>query len=220
MASLPTTVSKDSWILVTGATGFLASHVTKQLLQRGFRVRGTVRNIEKASWLRENVFKSAAEAGLIELVAVPDLGADGAYDEAVKGVSAILHIAYISRIVPDPNEVITPSVNGIRSIMNAATREPSVKRIVFTSSAVSASPLAHGVDNGVIDRDSWNEASLEAAWAPPPYGISHAMANYPASKLAAEKEVWKIATEQKLPFSVNVVAPAGLIGEPLSKAHL
>jgi nucleoside-diphosphate-sugar epimerase len=219
MSSLQTTIPPGSRVLVTGATGFLASHVIKQLLHRGYQVRGTVRDVEKASWVLDLALKTSNEDNL-ELLTVPDLGAEGAYDEAVKGVSAILHIAYVSRIVPDPNEVITPSVNGIRSIMNAAMREPSIKRVVFTSSAVSASPLTQGIDNGVITRDSWNDASLEAAWAPPPYGFSHAMANYPASKLAAEKEVWRFVEEQKLPFSVNVVAPAGLVGEPLCQAHI
>jgi nucleoside-diphosphate-sugar epimerase len=104
--------------------------------------------------------------------------------------------------------------------MNAAMREPSVKRVVFTSSALTASPLTPGIDNGTIGRNSWNAAVLNAAWAPPPYGISHAMANYPASKVAAEKEVWRFVEENELSFTVNVVSPAGITGEPLSKTHI
>ncbi|VUC30672.1 unnamed protein product [Clonostachys rosea] len=220
MSSLDTAIPAGSLVLVTGATGFLASHITLQFLKRGFRVRGAVRDVKKSSWLLDGPFKSYAESGALELVAVPDLGADGAYDEAIKGVAAILNVAYVTKIVPDPNEVITPSVNAVKSIMNAAMKEPSVKRAVFTGSAVSASALAQGVDNGTIGRDSWNDAVLEAAWAPPPYGLSHAMANYPASKLAAEKEVWKFVEENELPFTVNVVSPAGLTGEPLNKTHI
>ncbi|CAG9942636.1 unnamed protein product [Clonostachys rosea f. rosea IK726] len=220
MSSSDTTIPNGSWVLVTGATGFLASHITLQFLKRGFRVRGAVRDVNRASWLLEGPFKSYAEGGAIKLVAVPDLGADGAYDEAVRGAAAILDVAYVTNIVPDPNQVITPSVNGVRSIINAAMKEPSVKRIVFTGSAVSASALTQGIDNGTVGRDSWNNAALEAAWAPPPYGLSHAMANYPASKVAAEKEVWKFVEENDLPFTVNVVSPAGLTGEPLNKAHI
>jgi nucleoside-diphosphate-sugar epimerase len=157
----------------------------------------------------------------MELVSVPPLGTDGAYDEASKGVAAIIHTAYITNVVPDPNEVITPMVAGIRSIMHAAMLEPLVKEVVFTSSALAASPLlGNGIDNGTIRRDSWNDAVLKAAWAPPPYGTSHLMANYPASKVTAEKEVWKFVEENDLPFNVNVVSPAGLTGEPLSKKHI
>lgn len=46
------------------------------------------------------------------------------------------------------------------------------------------------------------------------------MANYPASKVAAEKEVWRFVEENNLPFTVNVVSPAGLIGEPINKKHI
>jgi nucleoside-diphosphate-sugar epimerase len=220
MSPLATAIPAGSWVLVTGATGFLASHVISNLLKRGFRVRGAVRDVSKSSWLVEGPFKSYADDGALELVAVPDLGAEGAYEEAVKNVAAILHIAYVTRIVPDPNEVITPTVTSIRSIMDAAKREPSVKRVVYTSSALSASALAQDTNNGTVGRDSWNDAVLAAAWAPPPYGMSHAMANYPASKVAAEKEVWRFVREKELPFTVNVVSPAGMTGEPLNKTHV
>jgi nucleoside-diphosphate-sugar epimerase len=220
MSSLATTIRTGSWVLVTGANGFLASQVIWQFLKRGFRVRGTVRDVQQGQWLLEGRFKRYAETGALELVAVPNLAIDGAYDEAVKGVAAILHIAYVTRIVPDPNEVITPSVAGIRSIMNSAIQESSVKEVVFTSSAMAASPLTQNIDNGIVERNSWNDAALEVAWAPPPYGMSHAMANYPASKVAAEKEVWKFVEEKNLPFNVNVISPAGLIGEPLNRKHI
>ncbi|KAH6855510.1 putative aldehyde reductase 2 [Chaetomium sp. MPI-CAGE-AT-0009] len=220
MSSPTTSIPTGSWILVTGASGFLASHVCLQFLERGFKVRGTVRDPTQSSWLLEGPFKSYVEIGAIELVAVPHLGADGAYDDAIKGVAAIVHTAYVTNIVPDPNDVITPMVVGIRSIMNAAIREPSVKEAVFTSSAVAASSLTPGIDNGIIGLNSWNDAVLEAAWAPPPYGMSHAIANYPASKLAAEKEVWKFVKNNHLHFNVNVVSPAGLTGEPLNKKHI
>ncbi|KAK0716091.1 putative aldehyde reductase 2 [Lasiosphaeris hirsuta] len=220
MSSLTMSIPPGSWILVTGANGFLASHICLQFLERGFKVRGTVRVPAESLWLLEGRFKPYVDIGAIELVSALHLGADGAYDEAIKGAAAIIHTAYVTNIVPDPNDVITPTVAGIRSIMNAAIQEPSVKEVVFTSSALAASPLARGVDNGIIGRDSWNDAVLEAAWAPPPYGMSHAMANYPASKVAAEKEVWEFVKENDLHFNVNVVSPAGMTGEPLSKKHI
>jgi hypothetical protein len=71
-----------------------------------------------------------------------------------------------------------------------------------------------------VDRNSWNDAAIQAAAAPPPYGMSHLLANYPASKAAAEREVWKLLEEKKPHFSVNVISPAGLFGEPLCKKHI
>jgi nucleoside-diphosphate-sugar epimerase len=221
MSSLTVSIPTGSWILVTGASGFLASHICLEFLRRGFKVRGAVRDSTQSSWLLQDArFKPYADLGAIELVSVPHLGAPGAYDEAIKGAAAIIHTAYVTNIVSDPNEVITPMVAGVRSILAAAIREPAVQEVVFTSSALVASPLeSGGIDNGVVGRDSWNDAILEAAWAAPP----NAMANYPASKVAAEKEVWKFVESNKgrhLHFNVNVVSPAGITGEPLHKKHI
>jgi hypothetical protein len=98
----------------------------------------------------EGRFKPYAELGTLELVFVPHLGADGTFDEAIRGVAAIVHVAYVTKIVPDLNHVITPMVSAIRSIMNAAMREPAVKEVLFTSSGIAASPLARGIDNARI----------------------------------------------------------------------
>ncbi len=92
-----------SLVLVSGATGFVASHIIKQLLERGYRVRGTVRDLEKAAWLTRDVFKAEAARGDFELVTVTDLGAKGAFDEAVGGgVAAIVHVANVVTPTPTP----------------------------------------------------------------------------------------------------------------------
>ena len=219
MSSPATTIPVGSWVLVTGATGFVASHVTRQFLKRGYKVRGTVRDLTQASWLVDDGhFKSYAENGDLELVVVPDLAADGAFDQAVKGVSAIAHIATIATFDPNPNNVVPPTVAGVTSILKAAAKEESVREIVFTSSIMAAIlPLAG--DDTRVDRNTWNEAAVQAAWAPPPYEPSRSMLTYAASKVAAEKEVWKFVEENKPHYTVNVICPSGITGEPLHKRH-
>lgn len=216
MSSPTTAIPDGSRILVTGATGFVGSHVVKQLLQRGYKVRGTVRDLTQATWLVRDQFKKYVESGKFELVAVPDLAVEGAFDEAVKGVSAIIHIATIVTFDPNPNNVIPQAVAGVKSILKAAAQEPSVKRFVFTSSIVAARIPMVGDDTRVV-RDTWNDAAVQAAWAPPPYEASRGMYTYAASKVAAEKELWKFVDEQKPHFAVNVIAPSGITGEPLHK---
>jgi nucleoside-diphosphate-sugar epimerase len=221
MPSPTPAIPSDSWVLVIGASGFLASHIVLNLLKRGCRVRGTVRDTAQSTWLTSGRFKSYADSGHLELVSIPDFTAVDAFQTAIKGCAAVLHTAYVTNIVPDPNLVITPLVDSVHAVIHAAAHEPSVKRVIFTGSAAAASPLTQGgVDNGTITRDSWNEDVLKAAWAPPPYGMAHAMANYTASKVAQEQEVWKMVREEKLPFTVNTVSPAGIIGEPLDVKHI
>jgi nucleoside-diphosphate-sugar epimerase len=218
MSSLTTTIPAGSWVLVTGATGFVASHVTRQFLERRYKVRGTVRDLTQASWLVDDHFKSYVDSGDLELVAVPDLAVDGAFNEAVNGVSAIAHIATITSFDPNPNNVIPQTVAGVTSILKAATKEPSVQEIVFTSSIMAAIlPLAG--DDTRVDRDTWNEAAVQAAWAAPPYEPSRAMFTYAASKVAAEKEIWNFIEENKPHYTVNAICPSGIVGEPLHKKH-
>lgn len=73
-------------VLVTGANGFIASHIIDKLLQAGYIVRGTVRSTEKQKWLQER-FDAAYGEGRFELCPVLDITAPHAFDEAVKGLN-------------------------------------------------------------------------------------------------------------------------------------
>ncbi|KAE9376190.1 putative NAD dependent epimerase/dehydratase [Stipitochalara longipes BDJ] len=219
MAEPKTTIPQGSWILVTGQTGFVASHIAKIFLERGYKVRGTVRDLKKASWLVNDVFKSYTDHGDFELVEVPDLGADHAFDDAIKGMSAVAHVATVANFDPDPNNVVTSTVAGTVSILEAALKEPLVKQFVYTSSIVAAVLPLPGL-NTHVERDTWNEDAVKLAWAPPPYDSNRGMFVYMASKVAAEKAVWKFVEERKPHFTVNTVNPASILGEPLNIKHV
>lgn len=219
MSDPKTAIPKGSWILVTGATGFLASHTIKLFLERGFKVRGTVRDLKSAAWLTQDVFKPFADHGDLELIHVPDLGAKHAFDEAIKGVSAIAHIASVLSFSNDPNEVITPVVDGVNSILEAALKESSVRSIVYTSSMAAAVDMTPGV-TAHAGPNAWNEKAVEFAWAPPPHMPNHWHWVYQASKVEAEKAVWAFVEKYKPHFAVNVVSPATILGESLAKKHV
>jgi nucleoside-diphosphate-sugar epimerase len=75
---------KGSLVLVTGVTGFIASHTAEQLLEDGYDVRGTTRSKASAEWLFQR-FDSKFGEGRFSVVQVPDMIVDGAFDEAVTG---------------------------------------------------------------------------------------------------------------------------------------
>jgi uncharacterized protein YbjT (DUF2867 family) len=106
-------VSAPATVLVTGASGFVAVWIVRDLLERGFNVRGTVRDAKKGEYLKK-VFKSYADSGKFEFVIVGDMIEvnyfprssqsitrakhafyiqPGSFDEAIKGVDAIAHTA-------------------------------------------------------------------------------------------------------------------------------
>jgi nucleoside-diphosphate-sugar epimerase len=83
-----------SLVLVTGVNGFIGSHVVNELLLNGYRVRGTVRDVSKASWVQP-LYDSLHGDGKFELVEVKDLTAEGAYDEVLNGTHSIIRDCFI-----------------------------------------------------------------------------------------------------------------------------
>ncbi|KAH8692307.1 putative NAD dependent epimerase/dehydratase [Talaromyces proteolyticus] len=218
MNELKCTIPKGSWVLITGANGFLASHTAKQFLERGFKVRGTVRNLEKSSWLIEDTFKAYAERGDFQLVQVPDIAIEHAFDDAVKDVSAIAHIASVGGFDPNPHNVIPQVVSAVTSLLEAALKEPSVREFVYTSS-IAACAMPTPEDTTHIGPDTWNDMAVQLAWAPPPYDPSRGFLVYMASKAEAEKALWKFVNERKPRFGVNSVFPSSIIGGYLNKGQ-
>lgn len=103
---------------------------------------------------------------------------------------------------PDPNKVITPMVAGTLSLLNAAAKQPSVKRFVLTSSCAAAAAAEPGVAK-IIDENTWNDGASREAWAPPPYGPERGFAVYAASKMEVEKVAWRWYIEHKPGFVFN-----------------
>ena len=103
-------IEKGSLVLVTGVSGFIAGHTANQFLEAGYRVRGTVRSLDKADWLYK-LFDGKYGKGKFEAVVVQDMMAEGAFDEAVKGVSGICHMASVMTFSDKPDEVIPPVVS-------------------------------------------------------------------------------------------------------------
>ena len=132
------------------------------------------------------------------------------------GCAGVIHVASDLTLNPNPHEVIPMVLSGTRNALMAAARNPSVKRFVYTSSSAAATaPIVDKIFH--VDASTWNDADVEAAWAPPPYNEDRRLAVYAASKTLAEKECWLFVKEKAPAFVLNAVLPDCNIGRILSK---
>jgi nucleoside-diphosphate-sugar epimerase len=210
-------IPKGSLVLVTGVKGFIANHVVKQLLENEYKVRGTVRSKERSSWLIE-YFNSRYGYGSVELVEVPDMAVDGAFDQAVQGCAGMIHTATPVMKEIDPNVAIPTVIAGATNAIKAAA-QAGVKRFVLTSSSTAAaSPQPNRVFK--IDSSVWNTSAVEAAWAPPPHeGVQRKLDVYSASKTQGEQAAWEFMNKEKPDLVLNCILPNMNIGEILSIEH-
>ncbi|KAK0669258.1 putative oxidoreductase [Cercophora samala] len=210
-------------VLITGINGYIAAHTAARFLQAGFSVRGTVRNKTSAnveSLLRALSTSQQRGGGEVEIVEVPDITVEGAFDNAVQGVQAIAHLASpVSMADGDPALMMKAAVDGTTSLLASAVGSPGkIKSFVFMSSisAVYSPSPARGPHH-VFTSSDWNqeaESKVEELGDKTPGYIT-----YQASKTAAEKALWKIVDGEKDPrwgaVNVTTFCPSPVLGPPL-----
>ncbi|TFK50268.1 NAD-P-binding protein [Heliocybe sulcata] len=196
-------------VLVTGLTGFVATSTALAFFEAGYSVRGTVRSEEKANnWIAAfPQYKDKFEYAIVE-----DMTQPNAYDEAVKGVDIIAHIASPTHWQPKDNEkdILLPAINGTKNIVSATKLEPKIKRVVFTSSfAAVADPRTPPPAGKVYTSDDWNPITYEEG-----KNSTEPRWTYQASKALAEKTFWDFQKTEKPSWSGSVIAPIATYGPP------
>ncbi|KAK2001702.1 NAD dependent epimerase/dehydratase [Colletotrichum falcatum] len=200
-----------SLVLVTGANGYIGSHVANILLELGYRVRGTVRSDKP--WLTE-LFKNKYGEGVYEQVVVPQLDDPEALEKVMTGVAGVASVASDTTLSDDPNAVIPWVVKSTEAILAAAAKQPSVKRVVLTSSAFAAS-IVFPDQKTYVDESTYNDAAVKAAWDPnTPKEIKGGVV-YSASKAEGERAAWKWVEEHKPGYELNTILPNFTMGEIL-----
>src|SRR3954470_10592811 len=126
-------------VLLTGISGFLGGHTALALLNKGYRVRGSVRDLKKADKVRATLAKAGGDVSRLEFVAL-DLNSDGGWDAAMDGVRYLQHTAspFVTDLPKDKMELIRPAVDGTRRALTAALKA-KVERFVVTSSMAATS---------------------------------------------------------------------------------
>ena len=116
--------------LVTGATGFIGSHLVEALLARGWRVRCLVRKTSVLRWLPTD------DVSLIN----GDVGLPGEdLERAVRNVSVVFHLAGLTSAVDD-SAYVTVNVEGTRNVVVAMQKAAPNALLVFCSSLAAGGP--------------------------------------------------------------------------------
>lgn len=192
-------------VLVTGISGFLGSHVALQLLEAGFTVRGSVRNLNKADKVRATLQKAGAETARLEFVAL-DLMNDAGWAEAMADVRYLQHVAspFVISMPNDKMELITPAVEGTRRALETAFAA-QIERVVLTSS-IAAIQYGHDKSHTVpFTAADWTNLGGRGVNA------------YVESKTRAEQEAWAIAKRLGRTSDLAVVNPAAILGPLLDE---
>lgn len=170
-------------VFVTGATGFVGSHVAQELSRRGADLRILVRSTSKLA----NLEGIAAETVVGDLLQVDALRT------AISGCDAVMHVAADYRLwVTDPERMHATNVTGTRELLRLA-REAGVPRVVYTSSVATIGFFSDG------------RLADEAT----PVSITNMIGHYKRSKYLAEQEAISAAQAGQKVIILNPTTPIG-----------
>jgi nucleoside-diphosphate-sugar epimerase len=192
-----------STVLVTGGSGFIATHCILHLLAAGHQVRTTVRNLSRENDVREMLKIGGAEPGDQLSFFATDLENDAGWADAVTGCNYVLHVAspFPAKVPKDENELIVPAREGALRVLRAS-RDAGVKRVVLTSS-FAAIGYGHPPRDKPFDETDWTDP--DAADVLP----------YVKSKTLAERAAWDFIAKEGGNLELSVVNPVGVFGPVL-----
>ena len=169
-------------VLVSGATGFIASHAIERLLGQGHIVKGTVRD-PKAIAKNAHLLAMPGAKEHLTLVAANLNDADP-FSAYVMDVDTIMHMAspYVINVKDPQRDLVDPAVNGTVSMLKSAAKSKSVKRVVLTSSVAA---ITDEPDGRVLTEADWNT------------GSSLTRNPYYYSKTLAERAAWDFMGQER-----------------------
>ena len=198
-------------VLLTGASGHLGFRALVEALSAGYRVRAAVRSQDKADLiLAAPSIKTLNPGSKLHFVIIPDILADGAYDEAVNGVKYVVHCASPISFPTDNYErnIIEPAIKGTMGILKSAAKVPSVHRIVITSSEIAVIPWEDFIVKESEHVFSPDELISDVSG---PYG-NHFQA-YAAGKVNTLNATTRWVQAEKPHFDVINVLPSFFVGK-------
>jgi nucleoside-diphosphate-sugar epimerase len=205
-------------VLVTGGSGFIASHTILQLLAAGYQVRTTVRSMARESDVRAMLKVGGAEPGDWLQFVPADLMSDAGWPAAVAGCEFVLHIAspFPATVPKHEDELVLPAREGALRVLRAS-RDAGVKRVVLTSSFAAvgyghAPPREPGAVRGAPQQAAFTEMD----WTDP---NGPDVMPYVKSKTLAERAAWDFIAREGAGLELSTVNPVGVFGPVLGSDY-
>ena len=191
-------------VFVSGATGFIAQHIIKQLIEKGYKVVGSVRSEAKGENIQKNFGSENFQYEIVE-----DLETLGAFDKALKNhpeVTIFFHTASpVTWLVQDnEKDIILPAINGTVNALKAIhATSPQIEKVIITSSIVAQ--FSFSDRSALTTENSWNDITYEQA-------KESGSAAYHGSKTFSERAAIEFVEKEKPGFSVSTVHPVFVFG--------
>jgi len=181
-------------VVITGTNGFIATHIAFTLLKAGYKVHGTVRNVNDP---KNNFLKNVDN---LKLFSIPDISQYNGFDEAFANVDYVVNAAsplLLGEVTDPENQLIKPAVNGVKNAFNAALKAGAKKFIQLSSVAAIYGDQRKKNPQHVFTSKDWNELP-----------DTHP---YVKSKVEQEKLLWKLAEEHP-EMTVISILPSVTLG--------
>ncbi len=195
-------------VLVTGITGFIGSHIAVQLLNAGYAVRGTMRNLDRKESILKILKENAPVSDNLEFVK-GELTEPEDWNKAMEGIDYVMHVAspLPFDLKKDANDLIIPAKEGTLNVLRAANKH-KVKRVVLTSSIAA---IGHGHKEKIrtYTEEDWTNLN----------GVVKDLPPYVQSKTIAESEAWKYINQPEVKTELVAINPGYVFGPLLEKDY-
>ncbi|WP_235271006.1 aldehyde reductase [Flavobacterium sp. 316] len=186
-------------------TGFLGSHTTIQLLNKGYQVKGTLRDKKRAESIREIIAKHTTNIDNLTFYEINLSDSEEKWTKAMTEIDYVIHIAspFPTTLPKNEDDIILPAKNGTLNILKSATKA-KVKRVVLTS---STGAVVYGErKNGEFSEEDWTNIKNLNDTTP-----------YFRSKTIAEKAAWDFVNANQNASELVTILPGAILGPILDK---
>ena len=216
---MPAVTSSDGPVAVTGASGYVGSHVVIALMKHGYTIHACVTQLNNPDKTEHLLKLNGGEyPGHVELFSA-NLLEEGSYDIPFTDCSAVLHagtpMGYDN--ANNPRQIYDGALNGTKNVLNSVKKVGTIKRFIYTS---SFSAIHHPMSSGyVFTEKDWasDNRDSDPNWTPKKIDEDGEIA-YSMAKVETERMAYQFA-EIDGRFDVISVCPIVVLGPLVSRVH-